>query len=305
MKKKLLLSVAAAVAVLSSSISVCAAPQYMADGAVFDPEWYQEKNPEVAEALKSLGLDVSADTLYQHYTLFGAKEDRTPYDKEHFDLASVLPYQGAGADTESAAQTQPAASPTQFDDSEIIIAVDGVKCTFPSIHSRRYNYENCTVNITFNKAEFSENGQYYSDYMAAYTLPGYEWRKFNVSAYSTPGSYYMYSSSTGDFLKAPYFDINYDKTDITNVNAMWETLDENGWVTHVATFTVTQDGTEYPDCQLFTTWNWSNAGEASFSWYALVPKNFSGGLAAGYRGATLENGKAVEDKSSPLILFEF
>lgn len=168
MKKKLLLSVAAAVTVLSSSIPVCAAPQYMADGAVFDPEWYQEQNPEVAEALKSLGLGVSADTLYQHYTLFGANERRTPYDEAHFDPASVLPYQGAGADPESAAQTQPAASQAQTDDPGEIIAVEGETYRFPSIHSSEYNYADCMVNVTFNRGEIYEDEEYFADYLAAY-----------------------------------------------------------------------------------------------------------------------------------------
>ncbi len=86
MKKKLLLSVAAAT-ILSSSISVCAAPQYMADGAVFDPEWYLEQNPDVA----GWALGTSADALYQHYLLHGANEHRAPYDAAAFNPDPVLP----------------------------------------------------------------------------------------------------------------------------------------------------------------------------------------------------------------------
>lgn len=307
MKKKLLLSVAAAVAVLSSSISVCAAPQYMADGAVFDPEWYQEKNPEVAEALESLGLGVSADTLYQHYTLFGAKEDRTPYDKEHFDLASVLPYQGAGADTESAAQTQPAASQAQTNDPGEIIAVEGETYRFPSIHSSKYNFADCMVNVTFNREEIYEDEGYFADYLAAYTLPGYEWRKVSVSATtdaSVPGTTLMdIDASKRDFLRVQSY--NYDETIVTSCDSLWDYIDENGWVVHAATFTVSQNGVEYPNCQLFETWDFGLNDYYYFSWYALVPKNFSGGLYAGYCGRTLENGKAVVDESNPHILFEF
>lgn len=310
MKKKLLLSVAAAVTVLSSSIPVCAAPQYMADGAVFDPEWYQEQNPEVAEALKSLGLDVSADTLYLHYTLFGANERRTPYDEAHFDLASVLPYQGAGAEPESAAQTQPAASQTQSDDSEKIIAVEGETYRFPSIHSSKYNYADCMVNVTFNRGEVDEDEEYgyFADYLAAYTLPGYEWRMVSVSATtdaSVPGGTTLMDidGSKRDFLRVQSY--NCDDTIVTSHDSLWDYIDENGWVLHAATFTVSQNGVEYPNCQLFETWDFGINDYYYFSWYALVPKNFSGGLYAGYCGRTLENGEVVVDKSSPHILFEF
>lgn len=294
MKKKLLLSMATAAAILGSSISVCAAPQYMADGAVFDPEWYLEQNPDVA----NWGPGTSADALYQHYVLYGASEGRSPYDKAHFNLASVLPYQGTGAEPAAAAQTQPAASNTQTDDPEKIIAVEGVSYSFPSIHSDRYNHENCTVNITFKKGDLSEDiDGYFSDYLAAYTLPGYEWRKFDVSAYSSAGSYFTNIASTGDFLRGKTCQSD---DNITSCDGVFQDLDENGWVEYFAKFTVSQNGTEYPDCKLFETWNLSNASEASFSWYALVPEGFSGGIYAGYYGQALENGKYVENGSTPI-----
>ena len=90
MKKKLLLSMAAAMA-LSSSLTVCAAPQYMADGAVFDPEWYLEQNADVASGWS---LGTSADAIYQHYTMHGASEGRKPFNEATLDMAGILPYQG-------------------------------------------------------------------------------------------------------------------------------------------------------------------------------------------------------------------
>lgn len=90
MKKKLLLSMAAAM-VLSSSLTVCAAPQYMADGAVFDPEWYLEQNTDVASGWS---LGTSADAIYQHYTMHGASEGRKPFNEATLDMAGILPYQG-------------------------------------------------------------------------------------------------------------------------------------------------------------------------------------------------------------------
>lgn len=90
MKKRSLLT-ALAVMLLGYSVPVCAAPQYMADGAVFDADWYLEQNPDIAAAYPA---DVSADTLYQHFVTYGSKEGRTPYDAASFDPANVLPYQG-------------------------------------------------------------------------------------------------------------------------------------------------------------------------------------------------------------------
>lgn len=296
MKKKLLLAAVAA-AVLSSSISVCAAPQYMSDGAVFDPEWYLEQNPDVA----GWALGTSADALYQHFVQHGASEGRVPYNAAAFDPNNVLPYQGESADSSAAAQ--PEASQEQQDDTENIFAVEGETYRFPSIHSDRFGHEECTVTLTFSKGDISEDpSNFFSDYLAAYTLPGYEWRKFDVSASSSMGSYHNIATP-GDFLKGRVY--YYEDDIITNIDSIWEALDENGWVTHAATYTVSQNGTEYPDCKLFETWNLSNAGEASFSWYALVPNGFSGGIYGGYVGVTLENGKAVVNESSPYIFFGF
>lgn len=303
MKKKLLLSMVAA-AVLSSSISVCAAPQYMADGAIFDPAWYQEQNPEVAETLEALGLGVSADTLYLHYTLFGANEGRAPYDKGHLDLASVLPYQSTGADP-AAAQT--AAAQTQTNDSEKIFAVEGETYRFPSIHSENYNYADCMVNIMFYKYDMDEEDYVPYD-LTDYTVPGYEWITIEGEATTdapVPGTTLLdIDFSKGDFLRSRTY--IYDNNTITNWNSIWETLPEYDLMTHVATFTVSHNGIEYPECKLFETAGGVN-DDCLFAWYALVPKGFkfNGGLSVGYRGATLENGKAVPDKSYPAILFRF
>lgn len=306
MKKKLLLTVAAATAVLSSSISVCAAPQYMADGAVFDPEWYQEQNPDVTKALETLGLDVSADTLYQHYVLFSSNEfNRTPYDEEHFDPASVLPYQGTDA---APATTQPATSQTQTDDSEKILAVEGETYRFPSIHSKSYNYTDCMVNIMFYKSEMDEEEDYIPYDLTNYMVPGYKWITIEGEATTdapVPGTTLLdIDFSKGDFLSARTY--VYDDNTITNWNSIWETLPESDLMTHVATFTVSHNGIEYPECKLFETAGCVN-DDCLFAWYALVPKGFqfNGGLSVGYRGATLENGKAVPDKSCPAVLFNF
>lgn len=74
MKKKLSLALLLGVLGLSSSITVFGSPRTMTDGAVFDPEYYAQNNPDVAGVL---GDD--PDLLYQHYINFGKAEGRKPY----------------------------------------------------------------------------------------------------------------------------------------------------------------------------------------------------------------------------------
>lgn len=261
------------------------------------------------ESIGDIGLDVSADTLYQHYVLFGSNEfNRTPYDEEHFDPSSVLPYQGTGADPAAA---QPAASKTQTDDSEKILAVEGETYRFPSIHSEEYNYADCMVNITFNGSEISEeeDSDYVSSDLTDYKLPGYEWRTIYGKATTdalVSGTNFL--DSKGDFLKTTMY--SYDDNIITSCNSVWEELPESYGITHVATFTVSQNGIEYPECKLFEEEGRIRDlknDDVLFSWYALVPKGFqfNGGLSVGYRGMKLENGEAVSNKSCPAVLFNF
>jgi hypothetical protein len=61
-------------ALISNSIPVYAAPKTMADGSVFDADYYAENNPDVVSVL---GTDENA--LYQHYVTYGQAEGRLPY----------------------------------------------------------------------------------------------------------------------------------------------------------------------------------------------------------------------------------
>lgn len=56
-------------------MTVFAAPKTMADGGVFDPEYYAQQNPDVVAAL---GTD--ENVLYQHYLSNGKAEGRLPYE---------------------------------------------------------------------------------------------------------------------------------------------------------------------------------------------------------------------------------
>lgn len=90
MKKKLLIT-ALAVMLLGSSFPVYAAPECMADGNIFDAEWYLDQNPDIAAVFPA---DVSAEVLYQHYVAYGAQEGRAPYNAAAFDPANILPDPG-------------------------------------------------------------------------------------------------------------------------------------------------------------------------------------------------------------------
>ena len=78
MKKKIFKSLIALVAALAMVLGVPvvshAAPQTMADGGLFDAEYYAANTPDVVAV-----LGTSADMLYAHYTLFGKNEGRLPF----------------------------------------------------------------------------------------------------------------------------------------------------------------------------------------------------------------------------------
>lgn len=71
MKKKLFILSTVITLALSSSITVCAQPQIMPDGVVFDAEYYAQTNPDVVAVF---GTD--ANMLYLHYTQYGKAEGR-------------------------------------------------------------------------------------------------------------------------------------------------------------------------------------------------------------------------------------
>jgi len=76
MRKKIAALLMAVITVVGSSASVYAAPVRMADGTVFDAEYYAQNNPDVVAVL---GTD--ATVLYQHYQNYGKAEGRKAYDE--------------------------------------------------------------------------------------------------------------------------------------------------------------------------------------------------------------------------------
>ncbi|MBR3525322.1 MAG: hypothetical protein IKO11_05695 [Lachnospiraceae bacterium] len=68
------LASAAAVVMTAGSLSAQAAPEVMADGTVFDAEYYADTYTDVVKVFGTR----SADVMYKHYLKYGKKEGRNP-----------------------------------------------------------------------------------------------------------------------------------------------------------------------------------------------------------------------------------
>lgn len=86
MKKKILAVMLSAAMIVSSCMTVCAAPQAMPDGGMFDVAYYAQSNPDVVAVF---GTDENA--LYEHYKLCGQAEGRKPYEAEMVSNESATP----------------------------------------------------------------------------------------------------------------------------------------------------------------------------------------------------------------------
>lgn len=73
MKKRLLMSLLIGVMSLTTAIPAFASPKQMADGTIFDAEYYVINNPDVAAVLGTDEL-----VLYNHYINHGKHEGRKP-----------------------------------------------------------------------------------------------------------------------------------------------------------------------------------------------------------------------------------
>ncbi|MCR4584417.1 MAG: transglutaminase domain-containing protein [Lachnospiraceae bacterium] len=72
--KFLLFIVVSGLTFTALKLNVSAAPKLMADGGIFDPQYYADSNPDVKAA-----YGYNEYLLYMHYKNFGRKEGRLPY----------------------------------------------------------------------------------------------------------------------------------------------------------------------------------------------------------------------------------
>ena len=74
MKKRLVMSIVAGALMITSAMPAFAAPKQMADGNMFDAEYYATSNPDVVSV-----FGTGENLLYSHYVNCGKNEGRKPY----------------------------------------------------------------------------------------------------------------------------------------------------------------------------------------------------------------------------------
>lgn len=73
------------------SMNVMAAPKTMANGLIFDTEYYAKKNPDVVTALGS-----EEKVLFNHYMNYGNKEGRLAYEGDKGQVIPITFMAGSG-----------------------------------------------------------------------------------------------------------------------------------------------------------------------------------------------------------------
>ena len=96
MRKRILTIALATVMLVGSTMCVNAAPKSMADGGVFDAEYYAANNPDVVAVF---GTD--ENMLYQHYVLYGKQEGRLAAEPGATVIGNVAPTPQTPAQTPS------------------------------------------------------------------------------------------------------------------------------------------------------------------------------------------------------------
>ncbi|MDE6220007.1 MAG: hypothetical protein K2G51_06210 [Lachnospiraceae bacterium] len=295
MKKKLVLSLLVT-AILGSSITVCAAPQYMADGAIFDPEWYLEQNPDVA----AWEPGASADALYQHYTIHGAKEGRAPYDALTLDMAGILPYQGTSATTEqqpieteepdisAVGQKQTVASSQlpiilmrdgkQLTDENTIMAVEGESYALAWHYATRFSsgisLKDDLIDVTFRRVPKDSMDAVAKELLAPYMLPGYEWRQVQAA--------FVFDPKVRDLIVSPelYVDGSFNWNSSRDMMTMeFSHTTEYPALHQIASFAVNYNGVDYQGCAFCATGNFVGDGnKTEKELFILVPEGYSGSM---------------------------
>lgn len=82
-RKKFVMIIAFVLTLAGECMMTYAAPETMADGTIFDADYYAENNPDVVAA-----LGAGKDALYQHYVNFGKAEGRKPCADESYAEAA-------------------------------------------------------------------------------------------------------------------------------------------------------------------------------------------------------------------------
>lgn len=320
MMKKIAITLLAATLCAGSSMTAFAAPERMPDGGVFDAEYYAENNPDVVAALGS-----EKDVLYQHYTQYGKNEGRLPgvaFDAEYYaannpDVVAAL---GTGKDAlyqhymqygknegrlpsapgteltpiETAEQTPVEQSKVEESPIEGILGEIGVAYTLPSwseFESFGGDEPDKMIDMgVYAKAIDQYEFEYeFNENLAAYTIPGYEWRSIEVNV----SGYEPMENTPGRWWGLYYWRCEAERSD------NWNGLQTSGYnFTKASQFTVTQDGVAYPECKMFISEGQSGEVSMFIQAYVLLPQNYDGEVLFKIYACKIENGEQVKDRQN-------
>lgn len=275
MKKKAMAVVLMMSMVIGSSLTVCAAPEIMPDGAIFDAEYYAQMYPDVVAA-----LGTSADAMYQHYVTFGQYEGRQAYDGE-----TPIP------DTEVSTTIQTENQPQ-------ILGVQGViggsyeLLTLGAFDSYGGEGEDQMITAKIVATLDTETFSADMERLAPYTTEGYEWRFIH---YTTIGTF----NDIGRWWALYYSDY-----DVEN-SRDWQVMADD--TEYTRKFTVTQDGVDYTECKVADTLYGGMAGEvaAMDGVYFLLPKGYRGKVYFTIKGAKPDGADTTVPDDSNAITFVF
>ena len=140
MKARIWLSTIISVLVLGSSITAFAQPKTMADGNIFDAEFYAETYEDVKEAI---GEDEEA--LYQHYLEHGKKEGRLPYDEADVSKSNTTKSKSKAAQGQKSTSAKVEASKDNASGQMVWIPRTGAKYHKKSTCSNMKNPSQVTI----------------------------------------------------------------------------------------------------------------------------------------------------------------
>ena len=265
MKKKAIAAVLMMSMIAGSSLTVCAAPETMADGTVFDAEYYAQTYPDVAAAL---GTDTNA--LYQHYVTFGKAEGRLAYNGEE-PLPIVT---------------------TQTADQPRIIGIQGVvgeTYQLPTLVTFEYNIPDKVIVGTIDTAPNEECFNNDLKRLEPVTTEGYEWRFMN---YRTTG-FYIDDDYDG------WYSTYYFTYAVENSKDSQFVEREEDYL-YREKFTVTQDGVDYTECKVAHAEGYQDGEASQDGIYFLLPKGYRGKIYFTIQGAKYGEVGTVPDDSNAI-----
>lgn len=333
MKKKAMAAVLMMSMVVGSSLTVCAAPQTMADGTVFDAEYYAQMYPDVVAE-----LGTGADAMYQHYVTFGRAEGRQAVSPD----TAVSQPGNDGFDAVFYAQMYPDVVAALGTDAD---ALYQHYVTFGKAEGRLANNATAPLPVATTPAASQTANQpqiigTLGVVGATYQLP--TWGEYKQSLYddgefpeknkaivatiNTAPNEESYSNELerlAQFTPEGYewrF-INYATTGLSDNNGKWwawfytsaDVENSKDWQDvgeavdyhYSYTFTVTQDGVDYTECK-FGYGVYYEAGEVTEQdgAYVLLPKGYRGKVYFRIKGAIFDGVDTTPDNNN-VITFVF